>query len=244
VIDKELLKWAKRGIIPLAHEDEEAFLQRASRFPNFKPAEEHAEAGAITKPLFGFSVDWIPIVYSNKKLPFWEAAATWIDPDQFPYVQLKTGFQKGSFFGIRRSEVLSHEAVHAARMGYNEPVFEEIFAYRTSPKWWRRLLGPLFRNPSESILFLCAALAGAVCGALGFFYALALPALLLAYYGVRLAYAHWILGRALKRYPLSFLIWLTDREIKQAARKQPLELPDSPRGRVLKNVLRPPAILP
>ena len=71
-----------------------------------------------------------------------------------PHIQLRKGFLKGSYLFYKVEEVLSHEMFHAARVHYNEPKYEEIFAYMTSKSSFRRFLGPLFQSPKESYLFV------------------------------------------------------------------------------------------
>ena len=69
-------------------------------------------------------------------------------------IQLRHGFKKGRYLFCDRDEVLRHEAVHAIRLTFNEPRFEEILAYFHSKKKWRRFLGPLFRTPKEALIFV------------------------------------------------------------------------------------------
>ena len=69
-------------------------------------------------------------------------------------LQLRKGFKKGSYLRYSRDELIAHEAVHAARGAFEELTFEEVFAYFTSEKKWRRVLGPMIHRPWEVWPFL------------------------------------------------------------------------------------------
>ncbi len=92
----------------------------------------------------------VQINYSNKGLRFWEAGCTWSDGS----IQLRKVFEKKRVWLLySRDEIIAHEQVHAKRLHLEEPVFEEILAYRTSKSRFRRYWGPIFRTPKESLLF-------------------------------------------------------------------------------------------
>lgn len=192
IADADLLALAKRGLIPGPAEPEDEFLKRAAKS---KPLGQEAwdEASDITAALYGIQVDWVPCTYSNKKLPFWEGAATWVS-EEGTSIQLRTNFKKGRYFGYAQKEVLSHEAVHAARCKFVEPRFEEILAYRTSSNGFRRWFGPLFRRPWESITFLL-------------FFPFGL------YLLFRLLRDQSLFARCLKSFSLPAILCMTDAEI-------------------------------
>jgi len=196
-----------RGLIPGPSEDEKTFLERISRLTT-QPNQEQ-EAHVITLNLFGFSVDWVPVFYSNQELPFWEGAATWIG--QTPSIQLRENFKKGSYLGYRREEVLAHEAIHAARIAFEEPQFEEVLAYRTSKNRLRKWAGPLFRKSWESAVFMISL----VPAFLGYFW---IPLAALGWLSIRLAWTQWTLQRCLRKLPLSLIVCLTDAEIRKFSR--------------------------
>jgi hypothetical protein len=149
-----------RGLIPGPKESHEDFFERVTKtqfadYESVVPVEHWQSAFEITKRLFGFCPDWVSAHYSNDKLFFWEGAAVWLGPTFV--IQLRENFRKGSYLGIyKRDEVLAHEAVHAARMAFEEPRFEEIFAYLTSSNKWRKITGPLLRSPKEALFFIAA----------------------------------------------------------------------------------------
>ncbi|NGX38613.1 MAG: hypothetical protein K1000chlam2_01788, partial [Chlamydiae bacterium] len=162
---KNLQDFNQKGWIPGPLEEEKKFLKRIETLDHFfsnPPSDidhfltdaDWTVAQEKTKALYDLSPDWIVAYYSNRNLPFFQGAATWItekDTMRIPLVQLKEKFEEGSLMRLyRREEVLAHEAVHAARMQFDEPYFEEIFAYKTSPRSWRRFFGPLFQSSWES----------------------------------------------------------------------------------------------
>ena len=160
--DDALQTFNQNGFIPGPAEGEQAFLARVSELEHLPHIHDEPltdadwkGARALTRRLFDFSVKWVPAFYSDRGLPFWQGAAVWISTNSHPVIQLKKAFRKGSYLGFYpREEVLAHEAAHAARLGFNEPRFEEILAYSTSKSPWRRWLGPLFRHSWESYFFV------------------------------------------------------------------------------------------
>lgn len=218
----EQLFW--KGLIPGPNEGEEAFWRRISQV-------EHHETLAIGEidlsrhsksSLFEYrgrfmSPDWVSLIYSDRGLRLWEGGCSWIDA-QGVSIQLRRAFATHThLYGLySKQELLAHEGVHAVRLQFSEPLFEEIIAYRTAPSTWRRLLGPLFRSPKESLLFV------AICVIVPFLPSIALPFLvaIILFFGLRL----WRLQRAYQRTldrlatlttcsPFHWSIALTDQEI-------------------------------
>jgi len=200
--DAALLDYFHRGLIPGPEESEEDFLKRVSQA---KPL-DHLEWSEVSSP---FKIDWVPISYSNHQIAWWEGAATWISEDQLPSIQLRKNFQKGSFLGYLRSEVLSHEAIHAARMRFEEPLFEEILAYSTASQGWKRFFGPLFSRTWEPLVLMLGV-------ALGIFWPL-IPILLIGLSFGWLCYRQWIFKRCCGKLSLSLVLCLTDQEMKKIA---------------------------
>jgi len=213
-----------RGIIPGPTESEEKFLERAASLTSL-PSDSTAHQRV--KDLFGKAPDWVPIHISSKGLPFWEGAALWIEEEEGRrtcQIQIK----KSLFYS--QEEMLAHEMVHAMRILFDEPKFEEILAYQTSKSRFRRYFGPLFSSPCESKVFIWVLLLSWIgfigaefldfsWGALFF----ALPFCVLSWSLFRLRKAQKIFAAAvqnLKKYtpqPLSILLCLTDQEIEQCA---------------------------
>lgn len=242
--EHDLHQLNQRGWIPGPKETETLFLDRIEQlnhFFSYPPPEldlfltdvDWEGAQAKTKVLFDFAPDWMVAHYSDENLFFFQGAATWLIQDKersIPTIQLKTKFQSGAAPRLHfRDEVLSHEAVHAARMEFEEPLFEEIFAYRTSSKWWRRWLGPLFQTPFESYLFIALAFVPLAVELLTLFWPFpflhwlnVVPAAFLTFLIVRLAVLQITLSRALhklvpflkeKKKGLATAFRLTDAEL-------------------------------
>ena len=136
------------GIIPGPDETESDFVKRIDILKNLGRnnlflKEEEFEPLICDFHGLGAKPKWIPLVYSNRRLFPWQGGVSWtINPPEgtpFPLVQLRKGFKKGRFLFNDREEVLHHEAVHAMRLAFNEPRFEEILAYFHSKKKWRAL---------------------------------------------------------------------------------------------------------
>jgi len=166
---KALKKYNEKGWIPGPLEEKKQFEKRIEALDHFfsYPPEDvdkfltdrdWTSACEITRHLYDFTPDWVVAHYSNRKLSFFQGAATWITEREnlrIPLIQLREKFETGKLLGLyRRDEVLAHEAVHAARMQFDEPLFEEVFAYQTSPRFFRRFLGPLFQSTWEAYTFI------------------------------------------------------------------------------------------
>jgi len=171
ISDSELLALIKEGFFPGPLEDESTFIQRVVATKKLTglssqdavPEKIIEDASSLTQLLFDFSGKQIPCFFQDKDLALWEGAALWIedvDGISIPRIQLKHSFRKGSYLLYKVDEVLAHEMLHAARIAYHEPKYEEILAYQTSKNSVRRLLGPLFQDPKESYLFILLLLTG------------------------------------------------------------------------------------
>lgn len=165
--DSDLLALDKIGFIPGPLESEENFLARVAQTKEqyeqgeWIPESHWSWVREYLDQLFHVKPLYICAFYSNKKLAPWQGAAAWIEGRNLKAIQLREGFKKGSYLGIySREEILAHEAVHAARSGFDESGCEEFFAYMTSEKRWRRVLGPIIRAPWEVWPFLFFALIG------------------------------------------------------------------------------------
>lgn len=253
MIDKELFALDGAGFIPGPGESEKDFLDRVRR------AKENFEKGGWIPPahwdwvreslseMFNVKPLYICALYSNRSLAPWQAAASWIDGRELKFVQLREGLKKGTYLKMySREEILAHEAVHAARSGFNEDRCEEFFAYMTSEKRWRRILGPILKRPWEAWPFLFCLLggmfwpvchlAGAIWSAMGFY---------------RLIRQHSRLRRASERvYEIvqdakktrAILFRLTDDEIEQFSKGASIEVyaqsQNCLRWRVIRNYLK------
>ena len=155
---EELKSLGEEGIIPGPDETEAAFVKRIDILRSQKKQEIDGKILEEWDPecgeVYGVSPKWIPMTYSNQGLLPWQGAALWVFGEKIPLIQLRKGFKKGRFLFYSRDEVLSHETLHALRVAFNEPRFEEILAYEHSASRWRQFLGPLFRKPSHALFFI------------------------------------------------------------------------------------------
>ena len=155
---EELISLGKEGKIPGPHENEDEFLKRLNLIEKLKDQEIE---GRVIEPctldcmaIYGADPKWIPLTYSNHGLLPWQGAALFVFGGKIPLIQLRKGFKRGSFLFYSRDEVLRHEVLHAMRVAFDEPRFEEILAYSHARSKWRRVVGPLFRTPGQTLFFL------------------------------------------------------------------------------------------
>jgi hypothetical protein len=229
--DAQLLSFFYRGLIPAPLESEEDFYLRTERSPPLdnNPWEEVFQK---TPHHFGWAIDWMPVLYSNKGLRLWEGGATWSGKN--PYIQLKTKLQNSSYWGYNRIEILVHEAIHAARIQFSEPQFEEILASSTANRWWRRFFGPIFTYTWEPfVLLLCC-----IASTLSYYIPICVLIILIGW----LQWRHQKYNKCRKGLPLSIIICLTDKEIRNY-RKNSFEnylktTPKTPRIRLLYLLLK------
>ena len=163
--NEELLSLNANGIIPGPLDNEESLRQRAT-FLKTRALEQNALSqedweGAHERvyALFDCKPIHLPAFYSNRSLTPWQAAASWIENGQLIAIQLRKSLQNKPYFGYQKEEILAHEAIHAARSGFSEPLFEEFFAYCACKNKWRKTFGPFFRKPWEAwpLLFFLVA---------------------------------------------------------------------------------------
>lgn len=179
-------------------------------------------ANALLNALFGIKVDFVCAIYKDKKIPFWQGAATWIDPEKrVCYIQLKTGFKKGNYlFLYNREEILAHELVHATRISLGSKKYEELFAYLTSSSSFRRYFGPIFRLSYESTLFmLCTLILPLSALPLSFYLLFLLTRLVLTQRSFKKALFICEKHLKTKQAALNFMLHLTDEEIDQLTKK-------------------------
>lgn len=223
----------QRGFFPGPKETEEEFKERVRLLKGSKSGGLEGPH-ALLKALFGCSPDWVPVEYGNKGLSLWEGAATWIGKGSVR-IQLKKGFEKGVYLWMyRRDEVLAHELVHLARMTFDEPKYEEVFAYLTAKSKIRRLFGALFRRPLESTLFVVVAflpMGALALGSAEWFPVLwSVPLFYFSFLTLRLTLAQRTLKKCIKALssivesPLALALRLSDKEIGLFARKKPQEI--------------------
>jgi hypothetical protein len=230
--DSELLLLNQRGFIPGPSEKEEEFLNRIEHVKatfeegGWIPRAHFDWVRSHLQEIYDFEPDCLPAFYSNRGLTFWQGAASWIEGRKIASVQLREGLRKGSYLGYSRDEILAHEAVHAARSAFDEPAFEEFFAFLTSEKWWRRAFGPIVQRPWE-VWGLFVGLLAALVSPWGSF----VGALWIGLGFLRLIRLHRKMRRAAKNLMAevgsvkgtrAILVRLTDREIDLFSRGENL----------------------
>lgn len=176
---EKLIELNKQGIIPGPKETEEDYWQRAKYCMHIRetlaahvgdgfplkgdgkgPRSIFDASHKATRPLYGIEPDWIPLFFSNYRLAPWHGGCAWIfqleeEAPVSALFQLRKKFEnpeQNSFYS--REEIIAHEMAHVGRMMYDEPQFEELLAYRSSPSPFRRRFGPIVKNSIESGLFV------------------------------------------------------------------------------------------
>lgn len=233
--DNELLTLDKMGFIPGPGENEEAFrarvLKTKEQFENgaWIPESHWDWVREYLDRLVGVKPLYICAFYSNQHLVPWQGAAAWIEGRALHSIQLREGLRKGTYLRMyRREEILAHEAVHAVRSGFNENRYEEFFAYMTSEKRWRQILGPIFRRPWEAWPFLLCASIGVIwpVGYLGaaFWAALGFSRLIKQHWRLKQAAVQILEKTGDARTTRAILFRLTDEEIEGFSKGMNIEL--------------------
>jgi len=179
---EELITWNQEGLIPGPNESEVEYLKRVEFCLRLKqhltqelgtklPFQESDMASQtifepawkMTFPLFGMRPSWVPLFFSNAKLTPWHGGCAWIfqldeNAPLAGLLQLRKSFATNSLLAriYHRDELIAHELAHVGRMCYQEPKYEEFFAYQTSASWLRRKLGPIVQSSYESLIFVFA----------------------------------------------------------------------------------------
>lgn len=202
------------------------------------------EAFPLSRKYFGITPHWIPFFFSNYKLTFWQGGCAWIfqwhqdDPIGALFQLRKTFKTSQTYLGLySRKELIAHELAHVGRMAFNDPCFEEIIAYSSSPSKFRRYFSPIVQTGGESMLFMLSLLLVVIVDfsliLLGnesqFIAAMWLkffPLFLLGYGLIRLWFRHRIFDRCLsilmkvfgsEEKGRSIIFRLSDKEIKKIA---------------------------
>ena len=224
----------QRGLIPGPLESFSAFTKRATQAPHYDKYSLLA---------FHLQPDWIAIHRKPHHLSIWEGAATWIEelPDQTRSCSIQIKPSRMLSLLYREDEILSHEMIHAVRLFFDEPRFEEILAFQTSSHFLRRYFGPLFIHPKETLSWILLVFLNWTSWMTGILldhpewglYTLSLPlcGVLLAL--IRLVRSQSLFARTLSNIKkilsqpeqaLSAMLYLTDQEIKTFATQSSEEI--------------------
>lgn len=114
------------------------------------------EASEITERFYKLSINWVPGFFLSESLGFlWGGCAIYFPEELYSVFLIRKDFkQKKKWFIYARTELLSHELCHTARMPIADRFFEEHFAYHTSQSALRRYMGNCFQYKYDSIFFL------------------------------------------------------------------------------------------
>ncbi len=119
------------------------------------PAEVLAEAEEETRRLFDFDIDWVPAYFLSKGLgAIWGGCTVITDSDLALFFIRKDFREKKKWFIYDRQELLAHELSHVARSRFNDPEFEEHFAYMTAKSSLRKFMGNCFRTEWDALIFI------------------------------------------------------------------------------------------
>lgn len=224
ISDAELLAFNAQGLIPGPFETEDLFLERIEKTKKALAKDasiDWEKARLILEPLYAFTPGNVSAFYSRWGLTPWQGAAAWIDENGVPSIQLR----KSRLYC--EQEILAHEAVHAARAAFQESFFEEFFAYRTSEKKWRQILGPIIRRPWEAWPFILFSFLGlwtflAYWG-LGLWTALGFFRLIRGHLALKKAMQNLEKENLSQKTARAILVRLTDEEIWALAKGKRLE---------------------
>lgn len=160
----DLFKMAESGFWPGPGESEDQFIKRieytktrSGQIQDLFNSERKKSILRITQRAFGITQLQIPVIFEKKGLSFWEGGVLWIDNISglaIPLIQIRENFLKGSYLFYNIEEVVAHEILHASRIAYDEPQYEEILAYHTSPQSLRKYIGPLFPTVRDTYIFI------------------------------------------------------------------------------------------
>jgi len=184
----------------------------------------------LTYALYRFRLREVRVIEEKESLLPWQGAMIWSynreGEEPFPVIQL------GGKRFVKKSEMLAHELVHAARFSFKEPFFEEILAYQTSSNFFYKFFGPLFIFEKEPLLYLASSLLSFFCFVYFenvFFFKI--PSILLGLALLRLTFLQALFYFAKKHVkeagaeaPSAVLLRLSDKEIFKAAFLSPKKL--------------------
>ncbi|MDP1879751.1 MAG: hypothetical protein Q8K60_02270 [Parachlamydiaceae bacterium] len=173
-------EWNSLGFIPGPDEDEQSYIKRINycltlkehltknnqiELP-FDDTDQNSQkflenAFPQTKDLYGIRPSWVLLFLSNYQLKPWQGGCAWIfqmdeNSPTSAFIQLRKQFSVSpTYLKIYdRNELLMHECAHIGRMVYQEPKFEEFFAYQSSTSKFRQWFGPFIQSSKESLLFV------------------------------------------------------------------------------------------
>ncbi len=109
---------------------------------------------------FGIDPRWIPVYFIKHGLGMFGGGGMFSGTDEntgqnVTFFVLREAFRnKQKWLIYSRDEIMTHEFCHAARAGFNEPLFEEVVAYRSGTSAFRKYIGGAFRSIARTQLLL------------------------------------------------------------------------------------------
>jgi hypothetical protein len=108
---------------------------------------------------YGICPNWVPAYTDNQGLPLLTggmAVQIWDEAQVSPktWFQLKATYRdRPKWLIYERSEIISHEMCHVARLHLNSKRYEETLAYGVSHSWLRKTLGGALLTPRDNMTF-------------------------------------------------------------------------------------------
>lgn len=229
------------------YKEREDFFKKISKNPPFnmkeyvkKPDLNWAKSSLLN--LFDISINNFSFYFSNENLFFFQGAATWIldiENISLPILQVRKNFKRGAYLGIYDlSDILTHESCHIARAAFDEPVFEEVFAYMSSTNIIRKIFGPIIKSSKEVMFFFLFLFFSfisqffSILEKLGYFFSI-ISFLMLSFALFRLFHKKWIFRKCFKKLfsilkdkkkSLAVMFRLKDSEIKKFSKLKKEEI--------------------
>ncbi|MCP5492324.1 MAG: hypothetical protein H7A40_04710 [Chlamydiales bacterium] len=236
-INDQLKAYCLQGIIPGPEESEDSFFKRAKKLTNADAETPKVRAPYLQKAfqsiynLYGVSHINVKLFHSNAKLMPWEGGATWISDNE---VSIQLPRRRYWLARSDYTEIITHEFVHVMRQKFDEPIFEELIAYQSSPKYWRRILGPFLAQSWRCFLLLGSFVLGQIADwySLSCHWTPIITALATFPLAILTSIRHYQFQKVKKMMESSFrpsfanfaMLFLTDREIIRFAQSDPAKI--------------------
>jgi hypothetical protein len=147
----------KKGFLPGPYETLEKFLKRVAKTREIALNPLNTLPKKWFKKALFIPVDRGYILLKNKNYRFFEAARTTIiEVEKDLYIPVIHAPSKISSFFVSPKEVMAHEEIHARRVQFDEPKYEEILAYRSSSSILRKWVSPCLSTNKEISAFFLA----------------------------------------------------------------------------------------
>lgn len=193
-----------------------------------------------TRQLYGFNCDWVPGFFCNPRFSWLFGGCTYsYPPDFFTVFIIGERLRKQKkYLCYDRDEIFAHELCHVGRAGLNSMEFEELFAYQTARRPFRRFLGGIMHSQMDTLVFLLACLFLVAAQVLLPLYNAVLPSWLgwavfgavMLFFLLRHTYSYHVFRKALQKLQAfcgndaakarMLLFHATDDEIHQLARTE------------------------